>query len=46
MYFMTRLFMLSNGLFCVTGLLCIYLRGVYAPLTLALLFQYVDGLMS
>jgi len=38
-FFYVRLFFLSNCMFCCSGMLCIYLRGSYAPLTLALLFQ-------
>jgi len=38
-FFQVRLFFLSNCMFCCCGVLCIYLRGSYAPLTLALLFQ-------
>jgi len=38
-FFQVRLFLLSNCMFCCSGVLCIYLRGSYTPLTLALLFQ-------
>jgi len=38
-FFQVRLFFLSNCMFCCSGVMCIYLRGSYAPLTLALLFQ-------
>lgn len=38
-YFQVRLFFLSNGMFCCSSLLCIYLRGTIAPLWVALLFQ-------
>jgi len=38
-FFQVRLFFLSNCMFCCSSVLCIYLRGSYTPLTLALLFQ-------
>jgi len=38
-FFQVRLFFLSNCMFCCSGVMCIYLRGSYTPLTLALLFQ-------
>jgi len=43
-FYRIRLFFLSNCMFCCSGVLCIYLRGSYAPLTLALLFQLLEGI--
>lgn len=43
-YFQVRLFFLSNIMFLCSGFLCIHLRGTMAPIYLAMMFNYLEGM--